>query len=1378
MKAVFDGKSQKEHEKSHSLVAFEKAMGEANQRRTDDVPWGLDVQLLISSAKWLQLHGLKKNKLTFTQIFSQIGFQHKEDYVSILGKLVSSRYANGLYRQYRAVSDGKLYNLTAEKSLLLHFTNCLTRMIELYKQRMEWLTTESRQIFGVIQEPNITIALDFGTASINEFTLCREALSMVLKQQVAQIDKFNLIWGAQDLMKWQEKAVSVTKDSIEAAVEWLWTMEYLPAVCHTGSTEAILEALLDHTTEAVYYFVVGDMPECTKHLLLQKISRSPCPVHTVSFNAREEETVAFLKELSQLTMGRFHAFAERTDDVFVMDTSLNNKNEKATLNSRKLKGRLPLGTGVREDVYLIWKELEEARNILTHIQRILIEFEKSETVTEYEPKAKDFVNSREWLQKNGLKAQKLTISKAFADGAFRHIDGVVDIKTKPENESFQTNAESKKKVIHAKYCNNFIRTVLEDGSIFHVHLDKDRCKKFEHKVKNALHHMEERLQELKKGSRALFGDITEDHFYILIDVSQSMIYKLPMVKEKIYQLIREQFQNKTRFNFVKFDAEAVAWKDRLAEVNEENIEDAILWIKGLQVGTTTNILKALQIAFADHDTQAIYLLTDGRPDQHPNRILDELKLQRNIPVHTISFNCDDTGANKFLHELANRTGGRFHYYHICLTDPDSPKPSECEDIYLVRREIEQGEKQLKKVQSLCTGSVLMELFNGAKDLHNKYVHLLPFFVSSFFGYLFHDLTCLQCAYEDFCYSDFYFEQTQQQRDERHRKQTFATSPVATQVEGLNPPSPDSPHCASEDPASASSEPGMDGFQAFSQSPTTKKKVLYAEPTKSSMLRTQRYAAKPSEQSQNGRTSPERKEQKTPKAEQKINEDSLDISSTQWLKTHSLVARKLTIMDALAPTAVPRTTTYVPIIDKHVVSKVFDDIFPFAHVSSDKKCVTLLNPQALDLAIYKKKLQEVIKTYERRLDQLIWRALPQEEKEKFGQDRPVSYVEHKESLLEALANSNWPVANEDIVLLEDEILTGLSYLQQATELQITSKEEPQRICPLHICPTKEAKKQPKTKIFDYLKGQKVIARSECTGFYYPGIVIRSITSFYALVDFLNGQTEIVPLKFIMPIGGATPCPPLQVGDYVFTRIRKQLGEEYYVPGVVIATPNKASSDDKLYTVVKYNNKKDHCVRNGLIKISHRRYTCSCCYINMTKMMDYLIPNVKVPKHFHRPILDAEREKKSISVGGDWKKRNGRGRVKSKKERCKEWSSSDSDEMLFIPRIKRRENSSSPCFRLKEESSAACKSLPFGYASSAEKTCLSSKATECIPPNGLQSSHYASVYQQCVSEELSSCNSSSSSSSNASLSSIEKVEELARRLQQYHIAQRKDNPASCK
>lgn len=83
--------------------------------------------------------------------------------------------------------------LTAKKELILHFVDCLMGAIELYKQRMEWLTSESRQIFGVIQEQCIVIVLDFGTAAPTEFDLCRDALCMVLVEQVTQIAKFNLI---------------------------------------------------------------------------------------------------------------------------------------------------------------------------------------------------------------------------------------------------------------------------------------------------------------------------------------------------------------------------------------------------------------------------------------------------------------------------------------------------------------------------------------------------------------------------------------------------------------------------------------------------------------------------------------------------------------------------------------------------------------------------------------------------------------------------------------------------------------------------------------------------------------------------------------------------------------------------------------------------------------------------------------------------------------------------------------------------------------------------------------------------------------------------------------------------------------------------------
>ncbi|NXD20199.1 VWA3B protein, partial [Spelaeornis formosus] len=206
-------------------------------------------QPLVSSSKWLQSYGLKRNKLSLSQILSKIGFQHKKDYVTTLGKPVASRYADGLFPQYKRAQDDSVYNLTDKKELILHFVDCLIGAIELYKRRMEWLTSESRQIFGVIQEQCIVIVLDFGTAAPAEFDLCRDALSMVLVEQVTRISRFNLI-RAQDLKKWQQKCTPVSEHTVKSAVTWLWKLDHMTAVSHTSSAEALLEAMGDEAVSS------------------------------------------------------------------------------------------------------------------------------------------------------------------------------------------------------------------------------------------------------------------------------------------------------------------------------------------------------------------------------------------------------------------------------------------------------------------------------------------------------------------------------------------------------------------------------------------------------------------------------------------------------------------------------------------------------------------------------------------------------------------------------------------------------------------------------------------------------------------------------------------------------------------------------------------------------------------------------------------------------------------------------------------------------------------------------------------------------------------------------------------------------------------------
>nr|XP_048286275.1 von Willebrand factor A domain-containing protein 3B isoform X2 [Myodes glareolus] len=1185
-------------------------------------------QSLISSEQWLQLHGLKSKKLSLKQILSQIGFPQCEDYVTSLRRLVTSRYAEGLFPQFYTAEDGRRYNLTAKSELIHQFVEHLTQAVESYKQRMGWLTSRSRQIFGVILEQSVTIVLDFSDILTEELNLCRDALTMVLQEQVALITKFNIIWVSEEPVKWQECATSVTEDSIAAAISWVEKMA--------------LEPVAVREIEAIYYFVVGDVPKESQELLLQRVLEIPYPVCTVSFNARREETVAFLKDLSAKTNSRFHAFAERTECLEFSTFSTEDIDGAVTWNSRKLKGRLPPGAGVREDVFLIWREMEEACNTLVQIRNLVDKTPQSDVVpedcraasVENKENAEDIWDSQQWLQKYGLGAQKLTFYDVLADCSFRHADGVVDIRAKPEDESVQTSADPNRKTVHAKYCNRFIHVPWKDGSLVHVNITKEKCRWYRERIHTALTRIQRRIKWLQDGSRVLFGKVCGDCIYILIDTSHSMTSKLDLVKDKIIRLIWEQLRYKRKFNFVAFDGQATAWREKLAEINEDHLEQAESWIRNIKVGSSTNTLNALKIAFADKETETIYLLTDGRPDQPPEMVMDHVKLFQNIPIYAISFNYNDEVANEFLKELASVTGGEFRAYNFGCKDLILQDVQQDEDMSLLIQEMQQGYSDLEKMQELYSESLVMDWwYNGEKGGGFKHQKEICSMVSTPEKY----------------------ENSQSDAD------SMAVSPPKV----------------SKGPWKI-----LDGK-------TQKKKLLHAESTKTSQLRSQIATSKNCSYTQD--SSSHTKDSSSPNScvttvpsdremsilwmnkhlDDKLSErlarngshvtdhTSADMSSENWLQTHSLVAKKLTIMDALAGTAVPHNATYVPILNKHVASKVFDEMSPLAHVCNDTNKMILINPQGVKLNIYKQNVEQAIKSYEKRLNKIVWQALSEEEKEKLDAIKPLQYLENKAVLNKALERLNWPISLKELSVLENEILVGKMYIQQAMELQEAARknctnktlEEQQK---LQGCPTKKTK----SRKVDPLKGQKVVARCEENGFYFPGVVKKCLSPTHALVDFRYGETKAVPISFITPVGGAMPCPQLQVGDYVFAKIKTSKGFDFYVPAIVIALPNRDVASEKFYTVLKCNNRREFCPRSALIKISQNKYAVSCSHINSSQVEKaQAVKEVEASKPSQLwTVIEEDTGKLKLSRQENLKKKK---KKPTKRSPLREMMSSDSD-----------------------------------------------------------------------------------------------------------------------
>lgn len=121
---------------------------------------------------------------------------------------------------------------------------------------------------------------------------------------------------------------------------------------------------------------------------------------------------------------------------------------------------------------------------------------------------------------------------------------------------------------------------------------------------------------------------------------------------------QEQLCEKKEFTLLHFNSQVELWKDQMVSTTEENLQAASQWVDGLKAKGSSNTMYALIKALSVPDVEAIYLLTDGRPDQEVGEVMREMEQLPRLPVHTISFNCADSQANHFLAELSSKTGGR------------------------------------------------------------------------------------------------------------------------------------------------------------------------------------------------------------------------------------------------------------------------------------------------------------------------------------------------------------------------------------------------------------------------------------------------------------------------------------------------------------------------------------------------------------------------------------------------------------------------------------------------------------------------------------------------------------------------------------------------
>lgn len=173
-----------------------------------------------------------------------------------------------------------------------------------------------------------------------------------------------------------------------------------------------------------------------------------------------------------------------------------------------------------------------------------------------------------------------------------------------------------------------------------------------------------------RGRPTIFGNVYEKNVVFLLDTSGSMYHSLDVVKEHLLEILfaRAISSRDTMFNIIEFNEEVNKWADRLVACTPRTVSIASDWIHKLRCGTSTNTMEALIEAYEDDGMDAIYLVTDGLPDQTPAVIVENVRrLHKGRPIHAVYLTGthSDPAAKQFLEELAKITKGSFHT--ICLT---------------------------------------------------------------------------------------------------------------------------------------------------------------------------------------------------------------------------------------------------------------------------------------------------------------------------------------------------------------------------------------------------------------------------------------------------------------------------------------------------------------------------------------------------------------------------------------------------------------------------------------------------------------------------------------------------------------------------------------
>ncbi|XP_018651069.1 hypothetical protein Smp_127480 [Schistosoma mansoni] len=576
----------------------------------------------LSSRAWLSMYGLKNNKIDRSSVLQNIGFpvrggklkfrkiSESKEYHHCLGKYIKSCYGDNLFVRITNDRTGDVYNVIAKKGYIKQLKMKITQAVDLYRDRLTWLTSGSRSIFGVIQEHSAVFLLDIKTQSPEIFSDFVNSLKCLISEQIANMKMINMIRCQDEPYFFSDELVSVDTSTLKNMLEWINTLERLSFSSSSCTTDCILRmGQFKKSFESVYLITEGESTMTSPELLENIVKTLKHPLHIVSYCCEDMKTIDYLHNLCTYTGGRFHAYCINTHIPSYSPSCWDVEQFQQKIHVNKVEyGGPPKGWGQHEDCVLIFEELEEARSLLQRIEEVLHDIDRipdevlkdsnyecsqPAPITnscEFGWKREEYMSSKEWLSIHGLKAQHLDFYDLLVSVSFKHCDGVVNVLKPPLNvnnndamdrecnkiyddfgksnhseadskdssQIWSSNAIIQPKLINAQYCSNFVHIRWKNGNIVHVQITPEMYRSYSRRMHSRLNAIKHRLDLLRQGSRELFGTITEDNFifiYVLLTSNfffQYISLSLPSTRnvDSFNNIILEQSKWNTTTNSI------------------------------------------------------------------------------------------------------------------------------------------------------------------------------------------------------------------------------------------------------------------------------------------------------------------------------------------------------------------------------------------------------------------------------------------------------------------------------------------------------------------------------------------------------------------------------------------------------------------------------------------------------------------------------------------------------------------------------------------------------------------------------------------------------------------------------------------------------------